>query len=258
MFLFNEVVFTFLETKELNEVVLGNWLRTGVGGGRPFPSWLLVIDDVGVLCHNYQVLLSVIFIQLMCRKWQTLRYLAQIVSMSVMSKFLVHGRGRGPNYVQKVLCSKTRDPLSDLLYLKKPLPVLGRVVWSGVHPDKMYNNQKINYMTKSLSKILLEKMALEKMLDYKFESTFWEEFSIAENYGPDGVREHYDLVFSQWKDNIKFLTELVLVLNLKLFIWFKVDDDLGKMYEDLYVDADAYALSSFEGDDLHYYLHTLD
>ena len=54
-----------------------------------------------------------------------------------------------------------------------------------------------------MSKILLEKLALEKMLDYKFESTFWEEFSIAENYGPDGVREHYDLVFSQWKDNIK-------------------------------------------------------
>ncbi len=62
----------------------------------------------------------------------------------------------------------------------------------------------------------------------------------------------------QWKDNIKFLTELVLVLNLKLFIWFKVDDDLGKMYEDLYVDADAYALCTFKGDDLHYYLHTLD
>ena len=136
MFLFNGVVFTFFQTKELNEVVLGNWFRTGVGGGRPFPSWLLVLDDVGVLCHNYQVLLSVIFIQLMCRKWQTLRYLAQIVSMSVMSKFLVHGRGRGPNYVQKVLCSKNQRPLSDLLSLKKSLPVLGRVVWSGVQPDR--------------------------------------------------------------------------------------------------------------------------
>ena len=92
---------------------------------------------------------------------------------------------------------------------------------------------------------------MEKMLDYKFESTFWEEFSIAENYGRDAVKKHYDLVFSQWKDNIKFLTELVLVLNLKLFIWFK-------MYEDLYVDADAYVLCTFEGDDLYYYLHTLD
>ena len=120
--------------------------------------------------------------------------------------------------VQKVLCSKTRDPLFGLLYLQKPLPVLGWVVWSGVHPDKMYNNQKINYMTKSLSKILLEKLALEKMLDYKFESTFWEEFSIAEDYGPEGIHHHYDIVFEQYKDNLKYLTELVLVLNIKIFI----------------------------------------
>ena len=73
MFLFNCVVFTFFQAKELNEVVLGNWLRTGVGGGRPFPSRLLVLDDVGVLCHNCQVLLSVIFIQLMRQKWQIIK-----------------------------------------------------------------------------------------------------------------------------------------------------------------------------------------
>ena len=54
MFLFNGVVFTLSQTKELNEVVLGNWFRTGVGGGRPFPSWLLVIDDVGE-CHILSV-----------------------------------------------------------------------------------------------------------------------------------------------------------------------------------------------------------
>ena len=54
MFLFNGVVFTLSQTKELNEVVLENWFRTGVGGGRPFLSWLLVLDDVGV-CHILSV-----------------------------------------------------------------------------------------------------------------------------------------------------------------------------------------------------------
>ena len=54
VFFFNKVVFTFFQTKELNEVFLGNWFRTGVGGGRPFPSWLLVLDDVGV-CHIMSV-----------------------------------------------------------------------------------------------------------------------------------------------------------------------------------------------------------
>ena len=113
-------------------------------------------------------------------------------------------------------------------------------------------------MKKSLSKILLEKLSLEKMLDYKFESTFWEEFSIAEDYGAEGVKEHYDLVFEQWKDNLKFLTELVLVLNIKIFIWYGVDDTIGKMYDQLWKETDDYALNTLKSDDLHYYLSTLD
>ena len=103
-------------------------------------------------------------------------------------------------------------------------------------------------MTKTMSKILLEKLALEKMLDYKFDSTFWEEFSIAEEYGADGVKEHYDLVFEQWKDNLKFLTELVLVLNIKIFIWYGVDDSIGKMYDQLWKETDGYALETLKGD----------
>ena len=113
-------------------------------------------------------------------------------------------------------------------------------------------------MTKTMSKILLEKLALEKMLDYKFESTFWEEFSIAEDYGAEGVKEHYDLVFEQWKDNLKFLTELVLVLNLKIFLWYGVDDTIGLTYDQLWKETDGYALETLKGDDLHYYLSTLD
>ena len=113
-------------------------------------------------------------------------------------------------------------------------------------------------MTKTLSKILLEKLALENMLDYKFESTFWEEFSIAEDYGSEGVKEHYDLVFEQWKDNLKFLTELVLVLNIKIFIWYGVDDTIGLTYDQLWKETDGYALNTLKGNDLHYYLSTLD
>ena len=113
-------------------------------------------------------------------------------------------------------------------------------------------------MKKSFSKILLERMSLEKMLDYKFESSFWEEFSIAEDYGSEGIKRHYDTVFEQYKDNIKFLTELVLVLNIKIFIWYKVDDDIGQMYDQLWKETDGYALETLKGDDLHYYLHTLD
>lgn len=105
---------------------------------------------------------------------------------------------------------------------------------------------------------LQEKQVWERELDFKFETTFWEEFSIAEVYGPDGIREHYQVVFDQWKDNTRFLTELVLVLNLKIASWYGVDDNRGMTYDELWHKTDAYALATLKGDDLHYYLSTLD
>ena len=113
-------------------------------------------------------------------------------------------------------------------------------------------------MKNTLSRTLLEKLVLEKQLHFKFESSFWEEFSIAENYGSDGIREHYRIVFDQWKDNLRFLTELVLVLNLKIFFHYGKDDSIGQTYDELWEQTDAYALETLKGDDLHYYLSTLD
>ena len=119
MFLFNKVVFTFFQTKELNEVVLGNWFRTGVGGGRPFPSWLLVLDDVGVLCHNYQVLLSVIFIQLLRRNLAIINELdikSQTVSLCYDSC-----RCRRPTVSKKSCVQKNqRPPLWFVIFTETP------------------------------------------------------------------------------------------------------------------------------------------
>ena len=109
-----------------------------------------------------------------------------------------------------------------------------------------------------LEKVLEQKQTLEREFEIKLETTFWEEFSIADQYGSDGVREHYDLVFDQWKDNLKYLTELVLVLNWKIYQWYQVDDTLGLTYDELWKETDEYALSTLKGDDLHYYLSTLD
>ena len=109
-----------------------------------------------------------------------------------------------------------------------------------------------------LSKIVEQKLALERQFNYKFETTFWEEFSISDQYGPDGVVEHYNLVFDQWKDNLKYLTELVLVLNWKIYQWYQVDDTLGMTYDDLWKRTDSFAMDTLRGEDLHYYLSVLD
>lgn len=109
-----------------------------------------------------------------------------------------------------------------------------------------------------LKEVLTQKQALERQFDFHFESTFWEEFSIADNYGSEGVREHYNLVFNLWKDNLRFLTELVLVLNWKIYQWYQVDDTLGMTYDALWQKTDSYALKTLKGDNLHYYLSVLD
>lgn len=105
---------------------------------------------------------------------------------------------------------------------------------------------------------LREKAYWSKIVDYQFLSTFWEEFSISDKYGCDGIRKHYVEVFYQWKDNYKFLTELTLVLNLKTWSWFGFNDDLGKTYDELWKLNDAYAMDHLKGDELDYYITTLD
>lgn len=106
--------------------------------------------------------------------------------------------------------------------------------------------------------VIREKAYWSKILDYNFISTFYEEFSISDHYGVDGVREHYKMVFNEWKDNYRFLTELTLVLNIKIWSWFKLNDELGLVYDELWKETDSYALKHLKGEELDYYLTTLD
>lgn len=109
-----------------------------------------------------------------------------------------------------------------------------------------------------LRKAILDKQYFERTLGFKFDSTFFEEFSIAEQYGPKGIREHFNLVFREWKDNLKYVMELVQVLNLKVATWFGKDDDLGMTYDELWHIADSYVFENYSKEDLQTYLHTLD
>ena len=54
---------------------------------------------------------------------------------------------------------------------------------------------------------------IEELTGYKPVTTFYQDFSIAEKYGIDGIKDTYQRAFEEWKDDYKFLTELVMVLN---------------------------------------------
>lgn len=93
---------------------------------------------------------------------------------------------------------------------------------------------------------------------YETITTFWEDFSIADFFGTSAVKDTYNLAFNEWKDNYKFLTELVMVLNWKIWQHYQTNEPLAIVYNDLWMAADEYACDNLEGDELMYFYRTTD
>ena len=102
---------------------------------------------------------------------------------------------------------------------------------------------------------------VEEVTGYKPVTTFWQDFSIADRFGAGAIRSTYIQAFKEWKGNYKYLTELVMVLNHK--IWQHYDPDalenpLAEVYNELWGAADSWAMDNLKGDELSYYIQTLD
>lgn len=59
----------------------------------------------------------------------------------------------------------------------------------------------------------------------EFNTTFMSDFTIAEQFGPAAVQDTYERVFQQWHDDYRYLTDLVIVLNRKLWGHWENDPD---------------------------------
>ena len=108
-----------------------------------------------------------------------------------------------------------------------------------------------------------EQQAFTKMeqnvFGYETKTTFWSDFTIGELVsGVDGVKDTFKRAFAEWKSNVEYLTELVMVLNHKCWNWYRKDDELCQVYSDLYYEANDYAYENLQGDDLTYYFNILD
>ena len=99
---------------------------------------------------------------------------------------------------------------------------------------------------------------VEAMTGYHPITTFWDDFSIVDGFGPAAVLDTYRRAFSEWKGNYKYLTELVMVLNHKIWQHYGHDDQLAVMYDMLWRKADAYAYENLTGDELDYYFDVTD
>ena len=99
---------------------------------------------------------------------------------------------------------------------------------------------------------------IEKMTGYKPLTTFWSDFSTAEQFGIEAVKGTFKRAFEEWKGDYKFLTELVMVLNHKIWQWYEKNDELARVYNALWEEADNYGRENLKGGELDYFYETLD
>ncbi len=96
------------------------------------------------------------------------------------------------------------------------------------------------------------------MPDYEFKTTFWMDFSIADRYGIPAIKDTYSRAFEEWKDNYIYLTELVMVLNWKIWQWYGKIEEFAEVYNELWEMADMYAMENLHGEEMNYFIRTTD
>ena len=100
---------------------------------------------------------------------------------------------------------------------------------------------------------------LAKFTDWRPTTLYWQRFSIAESYGKREIRKVYDELFKEAKKDYKLLTELVMILNHKT--WQHNNDAepaLSELYEELYYEANDYAVTNLKDDELSYFADITD
>ena len=99
---------------------------------------------------------------------------------------------------------------------------------------------------------------VEEETGYKPFTTFWQDFTIADAFGEKAIQDTFNRAFKEWRTNYKYLTEFVMVLNHKAGYYHPTNDAFCRLYCDLYNEADSWACDNLKGEELSYYLQTLD
>lgn len=99
---------------------------------------------------------------------------------------------------------------------------------------------------------------IEEMTGYKPITTFYMDFSIAEQYGIQAIKDTYTRAFDEWQKDYKYITELVMVLNWKIYEHYKTNKKLAEVYNDLWEELDSWVCENFNEEELSYYLRITD
>lgn len=98
---------------------------------------------------------------------------------------------------------------------------------------------------------------IEEETGYRPQTTFYFDFSIADRFGANAVRDTFKRALG-WKKNVVYMTELVMVLNWKIWEHYKTNEPLARLYNDLYEKAYEIAEENFDEEGLEYFYRTTD
>ena len=93
---------------------------------------------------------------------------------------------------------------------------------------------------------------------YEFQTTFWQDFSIADRFGNAAIKDTFKRAFNEWKSNYIYLTELVMVLNWKIWEWYDKNNERAQLYNALWQQADEYAHDNLTDEEFAYFWRATD
>lgn len=98
---------------------------------------------------------------------------------------------------------------------------------------------------------------IEAMTGYKPITTFYEDFSIADMFGINAIKDTYKRAFKAWKGNYKYITELCMALNWKS--WEHANNrTLCNLYADLFYEIQDWCYENLKDEELDYFIQTTD
>lgn len=100
---------------------------------------------------------------------------------------------------------------------------------------------------------------LNEMSGYETLTTFYQDFTIADNFGEEGIIDTYKRAMDPWKCDYKYITELYMVLNHKIWEHYESENQaLAKLYYRLWRECRCWCDEHFSKEELEYFYYTTD
>lgn len=123
--------------------------------------------------------------------------------------------------------------------------------------------------------VIIPKWNIDEVSDYQPITNLWDVFRLIEVHSIETAKEkdfdwvepmknlikvNYIAVIENPfnRKSIKIMTELAMVLNWSIFLWWKQNEDIGRLYDTLWKQVDCYIMNNFSGEELNYYIRTTD